>query len=173
MRQLLTCLLFTASSLSIAPSLRAQSVPPLQQRVSPLPQANLTPGQIELITLESKFSDDVGKRGGKAFASWFADDGVELSNGQPPLQGLAAIVAGANWDPKDYQLSWYAEGAQMGAAGDTGFTWGHFDSTFKDAKGNPATRSGRYVTFWKKVNGAWKVALDAGADDAPTAVAAH
>jgi hypothetical protein len=26
---------------------------------------------------------------------------------------------------------------------------------------------GRYITFWKKVNGAWKVALDASATDAP------
>ena len=155
----------------LVPALAAQSVPvPLQRRppaVTPLQQPDLSPGQIELITLDGKFSDEVGKLGGKAFASWFADDAVELSNGKAPLQGKAAIVAGANWDPKDYMLTWYAEGAQMGPSGDTGFTWGHFDSSYKDAQGKPVTKGGRYITFWKKVNGAWKVALDAGADDIP------
>jgi ketosteroid isomerase-like protein len=81
------------------------------------------------------------------------------------VQGHAAIAAAAQWDPKEYQLSWYAEGAQLGPSGDTGFTWGHYDSVAKDKNGNPVTGSGRYITFWKKVDGRWKVALDASAED--------
>ena len=73
----------------------------------------------------------------------------------------------ATWDPKTYQLTWYAEGAQMGPSGDTGFTWGHYEAHGQDAKGQAKTTSGRYITFWKKVGGHWKVALDASADDAP------
>ena len=55
----------------------------------------------------------------------------------------------------------------MGPSGDTGFTWGHYEAHGQDAKGQPKTTSGRYITFWKKVGGHWKVALDASADDAP------
>jgi ketosteroid isomerase-like protein len=127
----------------------------------------LSPGVIELVKLEGEFSDAVSKGGGKAFASWFADDGVTLNNGKPAILGRTAIAANANWDPKVYQLSWYAEGAQMGPSSDTGFTWGHYDATTSDKDGRPSTLSGRYITFWKKVNGKWKVALDASANDAP------
>jgi ketosteroid isomerase-like protein len=133
----------------------------------PLKSQNIPPGALELIKLEGDFENDVAKGGGKAFASWFADDAVTLNNGQPAVQGQPAIAAQANWDPKTYQLTWYAEGAQMGPSGDTGFTWGHYEAHGTDPKGQPIDSSGRYITFWKKVNGHWKVALDASANDAP------
>jgi ketosteroid isomerase-like protein len=137
--------------------------------ISPLSMPTLSPGQLELIQLETQFSDSVAKGGGKAFASWFADDAVTLNNGKPAVLGRTAIAAQAVWDPKTYQLSWYAEGAQMGPSGDTGFTWGHYDAKSQDQNGQPVVLSGRYITFWKKVNGSWKVALDASADAAPAA----
>ena len=151
----------------ISPALVAQSVDPLAPRptLSPLNVPTLSPGQLELIKLEGDFEEAVAKGGGKAFASWFADDAVTLNNGQPAVLGRTAIAASANWDPKTYQLTWYAEGAQMGPSGDTGFTWGHYDAHSHEANGQPVTLSGRYITFWKKVNGTWKVALDASADD--------
>lgn len=127
----------------------------------------MTPGQLELVKLEAAFAADVARGGGKAFATWFADDAVTLNNGQPARLGHRAIADAANWDPATYQLTWYAEGAQMGPSGDTGFTWGHYDAVSHDGKGTPVTHGGRYITFWKKVNGVWKVALDASADDAP------
>jgi ketosteroid isomerase-like protein len=142
---------------------RSAKVPTL----SALTMPTLSPGEIELVKLEGEFSDAVAKGGGKAFASWFADDGITLQNGKPPVRGRAAIEASAVWDPKDYRLTWYAEGAQMGPDGTSGFTWGHYDATSKDKQGQPVTFSGRYITVWKKLGGAWKVALDASADDAP------
>jgi ketosteroid isomerase-like protein len=135
--------------------------------LSPLTMPNLSPGELELIKLEGEFSDSVAKGGGKAFASWFAEDAVTLQNGKPPVRGHVAIAAGAVWDPKDYQLTWYAEGAQMAPGGMSGFTWGHYTSTAKDSNGQPVSLGGRYITFWKKVNGAWKVAMEASADDVP------
>ena len=167
-----------AIALCLSAALRAQSPQtpaaysgPLNNKpaISPLSVPTLSPGVIELIKLEGEFSDSVGKGGGKAFASWFADDAVTLNNGKPAVLGRGNIAAQTTWDPKTYQLSWYAEGAQMGPSGDTGFTWGHYDAQSKDQNGQPVTLSGRYITFWKKVNGAWKVALDASADAAPAA----
>jgi ketosteroid isomerase-like protein len=167
-----------AITLSLSAVLRAQSLqPPVaytdplnnKPTLSPLSVPTLSPGVLELIKLEGEFSDSVAKGGGKSFASWFADDAVTLNNGKAAVLGRTAIAASAVWDPKTYQLSWYAEGAQMGPSGDTGFTWGHYDAQSKDQNGQPVTLSGRYITFWKKVNGAWKVALDASADAAPAA----
>lgn len=164
-------------SLCLALSVRAAgaqqpSVPapspaaPDKHTLIPMQTPAISPGALELVKLEGDFENAVSKGGGKAFASWFADDAVTLNNGQPAVQGQPAIAAQANWDPKNYQLTWYPEGAQMGPSGDTGFTWGHYEAHGQDTKGQPTTTSGRYITFWKKVNGHWKVALDASANDA-------
>jgi ketosteroid isomerase-like protein len=139
-----------------------------QPAVNPLTQPTLTPGMIHLMELETQFAAAVAAGGGKAFASWFAEDGVTLGNGRPPVIGREAIAAQAQWDPKNYQLSWTAEGAQMGPSNDMGFTWGHYEGTGKDAHGQPITQSGRYMTVWKKLpDGSWKVMLDASSEEPP------
>jgi ketosteroid isomerase-like protein len=174
---LLLSAIFVASASLLPSLLLAQSFPkspanpadPLGQglTLSPLTMPTLSPGELELVKLEGEFADSVAKGGGKAFASWFAEDAVTLQNGKAPVRGHAAIAAGAVWDPKEYQLTWYAEGAQMAPEGTTGFTWGHYTSTAKDSNGQPVVLGGRYITFWKKVSGAWKVAMEASADDVP------
>jgi len=110
----------------------------------------------------------VAAGGGKAFAFWFADDAVSLSNGRPAVLGRGAIAAQADWDPKVYQLSWTPTAAQMGPSNDMGFTWGHYEGHSKDRNGEPVTITGRYITVWRKLpNGTWKVALDASATEPP------
>jgi len=142
--------------------------PQQQARITPLTGATLTPELLHLIELESRFSADVAKGGGRAFATWFADDAVTLSNGQPAVLGHRAIAERALWDPKTYQLTWTPEGAQLSPAGDMGFTWGHYEATTHSPTGQPAVQAGRYITIWKKLpSGEWKVALDASANDVP------
>jgi ketosteroid isomerase-like protein len=134
--------------------------------VSPLTQPTLSPGVILLMELEGRFAQAVAARGGKAFAEWFADDAVTLNNGQPATLGRAAIAAQAQWDPKEYQLTWVPQGAQMGPSNDMGFTWGHYEGRSKDKNGQPIVITGRYMTVWKKVaDGSWKVALDASSNE--------
>ena len=135
---------------------------------SPLVQPTLTPGALLLLELEGRFAQAVAAGGGKAFASWFAEDSVTLNNGKPAVMGAAAITAQAQWDPKTYQLTWVPQGAQMGPSNDMGFTWGHYEGHSKDKNGEPVVISGRYLTVWKKLpNGTWKVAMDASADEPP------
>jgi len=128
---------------------------------NPLTQPDLSPEVIQLLELEAKFSDAVAAGGGKAFAEWFAEDGVTLANGRAAVIGKAAIAAQAQWDPKQYQLTWVAQGARMGPSNEMGFTWGHYDSTAKDVHGETVKSSGRYMTIWKKMqDGSWKVELE-------------
>jgi ketosteroid isomerase-like protein len=135
---------------------------------SPLTQPTLSPGALLLLELEGRFAKAVAAGGGKAFASWFADDAVTLNNGKPAVLGRTAIAAQAQWDPKTYQLTWTPQGAQMGPSNDMGFTWGHYEGRSKDKNGGPVVISGRYFTLWKKLpDGTWKVALDASADEPP------
>jgi ketosteroid isomerase-like protein len=148
---------------------RAQMLTPQAQvsMVNPL-DPTMGPGKAVLLDLEAKFARDVAERGGEAFASWFAEDGVSLSNGAAPLIGKVAIAKSAKWDPKVYQLTWTPTEAEMGPSGDMGYTWGHYEGKSKDVNGNPVLTSGRYMTIWRKgADGSWKVVLDAGANDVP------
>ena len=137
--------------------------------ISPVVQPTLSPGVIALLELEGRFSQETTEGGGKAFVSWFADDAVTLSNGKPAVLGRGAIAQTADWNPKNYQLSWVAQGAQMGPSNDMGFTWGRYEGRSTDHNGKPVLTSGRYITIWKKLpNGSWKVAMDASADEPPS-----
>ena len=137
---------------------------------SPLTQPTLSSSQLQLLSLDRQFASDVLKGGGKAFASWFADDAVTLNNGKPAVYGKNRIAAQADWDPNTYQLQWQPLGSQMGPSGDMGFTWGHYEGRSKDRNGNPVITSGRYITVWKRTaEGKWKVAMDGSADDVPAA----
>jgi ketosteroid isomerase-like protein len=134
--------------------------------ISPLTQPTLSPGVIHLMELEGKFAQAVAEGGGKAFVQWFTEDAVVLNNGQPPTIGKTAIAASAQWDPKVYQLTWVAQGGQMGPSDDMGFTWGHYEGRSKDKNGEPVVISGRYMTVWKKMpDGSWKVAMDVSANE--------
>ncbi len=137
---------------------------------NPLTDPTLSPGTAFLFNLEAKFAEDTAKGGGKAFASWFADDAVTLGTGKAAVIGKFAIAANANWDPAQYQLTWTPQGGQMSPAGDMGFTWGHYEGASKDHNGNPVKSTGRYMTIWKKLpDGSWKVALDSSNDEPPAA----
>jgi ketosteroid isomerase-like protein len=178
--RLLLAFSFAAGAISLCaqinPSPTAPPSPFALDPLAPQPAGNLltqpllNPGAMVLLDLEARFARDVAAGGGKAFASWFADDAVSLSNGRPAMLGRGAIAASANWDPKTYQLTWTPTAAQMGPSNDMGFTWGHYEGHTKDRNGEPVTVTGRYITVWKKLpNGTWKVALDASATEPPAA----
>lgn len=135
-------------------------------KTGPAATAQTDPGKALLFDLEARFAQDVLKRGGVAFAEWFAEDGVTLGNGAAPTVGRVAIAKNSSWKPDVYQLSWTPTDAKMGPSGDMGFTWGHFEGHSRDANGNPVTVTGRYMTIWRKqTDGSWKVMLDAGANE--------
>jgi hypothetical protein len=85
-----------------------------QSAPNPLMDPTANPGKVLLFDLEARFARDTKERGGAGFVSWFAEDGVALGNGQPPVIGRVAIEKSANWLPKNYQLTWTPTDAQMG-----------------------------------------------------------
>lgn len=131
-----------------------------------LTDPTLGPGRVFLFNLEAGFAKATAEGGGKAFASFFAEDAVALSNGKAAVIGHAAIAAQSTWSPKDYQLTWTPQGGVMGPAGDMGYTWGHYEGRSKDHAGNPVVTTGRYMTVWRKQpDGAWKAILDASNEE--------
>ncbi len=137
---------------------------------SPLLTTTVEPGTAFLFDLERKFAAAVAEGGGASFASFFDKDGVVLANRQPPLIGQAAIAAHSNWSPGSYQLTWKPEGGALSAAGDMGYTWGHYEGRSIGPAAGAALESGRYMTVWKKEpDGSWRVLLDSSNEDSPEA----
>ena len=124
------------------PGIQPGVAPPAGYQIIParVPPA-LTPGQLQLIDLETRFASATAEGGGKAFAQWFAEDAVTLSNGKPAVLGRGAIAAQANWSPTDYTLTWVPQGAQMSPANDMGFTWGHYEGKSMGLDGKPVRHS--------------------------------
>ena len=161
------CRLVVWSALAVAlavPPVRAQLLAPLQAptAANPLIDTTVAPGKALLFDLEARFAKATAEGGGKAFASFFADDAITLSDGSAPLHGHDAIAKRATWLAKDYQLTWTPTEAVMSPAGDMGYTYGHYEGRSHDADGQEHVSSGRYMTIWRKEpNGEWKVILDA------------
>jgi ketosteroid isomerase-like protein len=159
--------LLAASLLTGSMALAQIALNPLSKpAANPLTNPTLSPGTAFLFNLEARFAAETASGGGKAFAAWFSDDAVTLSNGKSAVVGKSAIVAQAIWDANDYQLTWTPEAAQMSSGGDMGYTWGHYEGASKDHNGNPVKTTGRYMTIWKKLpDGSWKVVLDSSNDE--------
>lgn len=136
---------------------------------NPLSDPTAKPGKVMLFDLEARFAKDVAQRGGAGFASWFAEDGVLLGNGEAPVVGRVAIEKSSNWLSNDYQLTWTPTDAVLGPSGDIGYTWSHYEGHSKDVNGNPVVTTGRFITIWRKQHdGSWKIVLDAGSNEPVT-----
>jgi ketosteroid isomerase-like protein len=104
------------------------------------------------------------------FMTYFAADATSYAPGAPAVTGTDGIrkLMGQIVGAPGVSLSWTASKAVVGAGGDLGYTVGTYEAS------SPAgTEKGKYVTNWKKVDGAWKVVEDIfNADAAPAAQAA-
>lgn len=114
-----------------------------------------------LVQLETEFAKAVAEHGRAAFATYFADDGVELEEGG----GIAtrdAIAKQPAW-PEGTTLTWTPVKADMSASADLGYTYGNYVFKSKDKEGKPVTYYGKYTSIWKKQkDGSWKVVVDMG-----------
>ncbi len=121
-------------------------------------------GSAALVKIENDFLKAAADHGSQGYISYYADDAVELPNGDAILQGKENIAKTMKFldDPGNH-LTWAPVGAGMAASGDLGYTYGTYEFTSKDKDGKPVVDHGKYATIWKKQkDGSWKVALDMG-----------
>jgi len=121
-------------------------------------------GTAALLKIEGEFMKAAAEHGSQGYMSYYADDAVEVPNGEAFLQGKENIAKTMGFlDNKDNHLTWSPVGAGIAASGDLGYTYGTYEFRSKDKDGKPAVNHGKYTTIWKKQkNGSWKVALDMG-----------
>ena len=125
----------------------------------PLDQSGLTSELLETDRAFAARSVEAGAA--RAFEEFLAEDALQLPDGQPPVQGRAAIVAGLEALGSDWVLDWEPQTARVGDGGRMGWTWGTWE--LKPAAGDAEPRYGKYLNVWQRGrDGRWRVFVDMG-----------
>jgi ketosteroid isomerase-like protein len=95
--------------------------------------------------------------------SYWADDAVIMSPGQPPIKGKKAIremIEGSSKIP-GFKISWEPFSVVVSKSGDLAYMIEQNQITVNDSLGNPITESNKSVTIWRKEDdGSWKNIVD-------------
>jgi ketosteroid isomerase-like protein len=112
---------------------------------------------------KSAATDDIDKT-----VSYWSDDAIFISSGQPTLNGkqnIRKMVEGMSKIP-GFTISWEPISVSVSESGDMAYMIEKNIMTINDSIGNQITTTGRAVTIWKKnKNGDWKNVVEIGADD--------
>jgi len=121
-------------------------------------------GTASLLRIESEFAKAASEHGSQGYLSYYADDAVEVPNGEALIRGKANIAKTMVFlDNRDNHLTWSPVGADIAASGDLGYTYGTYEFSSKGKDGKPVVEHGKYTTIWKKQkDGSWEVVLDMG-----------
>jgi ketosteroid isomerase-like protein len=123
-----------------------------------------------LRALEAEFMKAAADRGSAGYMSYYADNAVEVPNGEPLIPGKANIAKTmAFLDDKNNHLTWTPVGADISASGDLGYTYGNYEFSTPGKDGKQVVQHGKYTSIWKKQRDkSWKVVLDMGNSTAGT-----
>jgi ketosteroid isomerase-like protein len=99
----------------------------------------------------------------EVFEAHLLDDARVLAPDAPIARGKqeARAVFGVLYALPGFSLSWSPSMAEVGGAGDLGYTIGTYHMEFEDPEGKLLQIDGKYMTVWKKQpDGTWMVAAD-------------
>ena len=95
--------------------------------------------------------------------SYWADDAVVMSPGQPPIRGkneIRAMIEGTSKIP-GFKISWEPLNVSLSKSGDMGYMIEQNQITVNDSLGIPLTEYNKSVTIWRKeADGSWKNIVD-------------
>jgi ketosteroid isomerase-like protein/quercetin dioxygenase-like cupin family protein len=130
-------------------------------------RVNVEEEQTALLAVDREWSQTAKEP--EKFLSYFADDATIYAPGAPMVTGADArrqMITEMAAAP-GFAMSWTATKAVVAGSGDIGYTAGTYEMTMAGG-----TEKGKYVTTWKKQNGAWKAVEDIFNADAAPATAA-
>lgn len=96
-----------------------------------------------------------------AFAAYAAEDVWMFPEGGDAYQGRDTLIERFSTWPEGATLEWFPQEGMAAPGGDFGFTWGRYVFTAQGGEGENVSH-GKYVSIWRKENGAWKFVADIG-----------
>ncbi len=128
-----------------------------------------TKSEGEKLTKLSKDWSEVASTGDvQKTVSYWADDALVMSAGQPPLKGKAAIrqMVEESFKMPGFRISWQPETVEVSESGDMAYMIENSQISFTDSTGKPVTLKNKAVSIWRKQpDGSWKNAVDISTPD--------
>jgi len=96
-------------------------------------------------------------------ASYWSDDAVVIPEGQPIVEGKAAIRAfvEASLRIPGFRIHWVSEKVTFSPDGKIAYMHGRNTMTMRDAKGSLVSIPGRGITIWRlEPDGQWRCVVD-------------
>ena len=134
----------------------------------PTPAVDLAAEEAAIRAADSTWLAAAAARDAAKEASSFADDGLAF-RGSDPLTGPASyqtFQAKYYADNPKSVSTWTTRFINVASSGDMAVQSGEYTETGAGPKGD-ATIKGNFLTYWKKVNGQWKVAADMSSPNTP------
>jgi ketosteroid isomerase-like protein len=129
------------------------------------PAVDLRAENLAVSRADTEMSEATAARDAKRFAAHLAEDVIFVPEGAPLAVGRVG-VAGLWADlfkEGGPSLTWRPTLSFVASSGDLAYTEGEFLSKAKTADGKEASRTGRYVSVWRKqLDGTWRTVLDIG-----------
>jgi len=115
----------------------------------------------QLFATERSFARASTERGIRAsFLEYFATDGINFAPG-PGSMRERMLARPAPADPLAQLLDWSPQAGAVARSDDLGYTTGPY-SLRNQRDASAAAHYGYFFSIWKRENGAWRVAVDAG-----------
>jgi ketosteroid isomerase-like protein len=119
-----------------------------------------------VLQADRDFNKATQERKLEGWMQYMADNIVLGHEDQPNFGKDAVRKAMAFLNEPDASLTWDPITGEVFPSGTIGYTTGAWTSKGKNKEGKEVTRTGRYLTVWKKQkDGSWKAVWDGGAAD--------
>lgn len=139
---------------------------------SAAPAVDLAAERAAIAAADREFDAATAKGGAEAWASYFAEDGLMLSDREGATHGREAIRKAMEpfFSNPDVSLRWTPLLQEVSNDATLGYTVGRYRAAAKTPEGEPVSLEGKYLSVWRKVaDGTWKVAVDLGNPGLPFA----
>jgi ketosteroid isomerase-like protein len=122
----------------------------------------------KLMQLSREWSKSASTDSLEKTISYWADDAVFMSSGQPTLNGKKEIRGMVERSAKipGFNISWEPLSVSVSESGDMAYMIEQNQITMNDSLGRPIVKYGKGVTIWKKDDkGAWKNVVEVAIED--------
>jgi uncharacterized protein (TIGR02246 family) len=100
--------------------------------------------------------------------SYWAEDAIVMSSGQPPVKGKQAIrkMVEESYKIPGFRISWQPQTVGVSESGDMAYIIENSQVSFSDSTGKSITQNNKAVSLWRKqADGSWKNVVDISTPD--------
>ena len=117
----------------------------------------------KIVQLSKEWSEAASKNDVEKTVSYWADDAILISAGQPTLNGKDAIrkMVEESFKMPGFKISWQPQNVVVSENGDMAYMIEDSQMTFSDSTEKSTTLNNKAVSIWRKQSdGSWKNVVD-------------